>query len=96
MDNPISFYRVYLKEPIRKFLGINLKHKKIYVFKVKNRTYLSTNAIPKTAKYKKLTAKIGMYSWFIDVPETYLEYVPATYKLLNTRGKVLELIPSEK
>lgn len=96
MANTVPFFRMYLKEPIRKFLGINLKRKKIYIFKVKNKTYLSTNVIPKNSKYALLSAKLGIYSWYIDIPETYVDYTPTNYKLLNTRGKVLELLSSEK
>lgn len=95
MANQIPFYRLYLTERIRKHLGINLKNKKIYVFKVKNRTYLSTDTIPKHAKFEILQVKLGTTQWFINIPETYLDYEPQTYKLLNTRGKVLELVPSE-
>jgi len=95
MANQIPFYRLYLNERIRKHLGINLKNKKIYVFKVKNRTYISTDTIPKNTKFEILPVKLGDTQWYINIPETYLEYFPDSYKLLNTRGKVLELIPRE-
>jgi hypothetical protein len=76
---------------LRKFLGINLKNKKIYVFKVNHKTYLSTDVIPKTAKVQRLDVRLGATAWFINIPLTFLEYEPTNYKLLNTRGKVLEL-----
>lgn len=96
MANTVPFFRMYLKEPARKALGINLKNKKIYLFKVQNKVYLSTNVIPKSGKYKIIRAKLGMYSWIIDIPIDYVGYTPTNYKVLNTRGKVLELISSEK
>ena len=82
---------MYLNEKLRKFLGINLKNKKIYVFKVNHKTYLSTDTIPKTGECSRLNVTLGSKSWFINIPITYLEYEPTNYKLLNTRGKVLEL-----
>lgn len=96
MANTVPFYRLYLTEKLRKFLGINLKNKKIYVFKVNHITYLSTTTIPKSGKVKVLNVTLGETQWFINIPTTYLEYEPAQYTLLNTVGKVLELIPSEK
>ena len=91
MANTVPFYRLYLNEKLRKFLGINLKNKKIYVFKVNHKTYLSVDVIPKSAKFKQLTVKLGYSAWFINIPITYIEYEPINYKLLNTHGKVLEL-----
>lgn len=96
MANTIPFYRLYLKETLRKFLGINLKNKKIYVFKVNHKTYLSTDTIPKSGQCERLDVKLGYYAWYINIPITYLEYEPTSYRLLNTRGKVLELTSSEK
>ena len=93
MANKVPFYRLYLNERIRKHLGINLKNKKIYAFKVKKVTYLSTDTIPRNLNFKTLKVRLGNSAWFIDVPETLLEYEPKNYKLLNTQGKVLELIP---
>lgn len=95
MANTIPFFRLYLNEKLRKFLGINLKKKKIYVFKVKDKTYLSTDVIPKTGNVGILTVKLGYNAWYINIPETYLDYVPSNFRLLNTRGKVLELIKSD-
>ncbi len=95
MANTVPYYRLYLNERIRKFLGINLLHKKIYVFKVHHKTYLSTDTIPKTTQAKQLNVRLGYSSWYINIPTSFLEYEPASYKLLNTRGRVLELIPSE-
>ena len=63
---------------------------------MKNKVYISTNVIPKSAKYILSTVKLGIYSWYIDVPKDYVGYTPTGFKLLNTRGKVLELTPSEK
>ena len=91
MANTVPFYRLYLKENLRKFLGINLKNKKIYVYKVNHKTYLSTTSIPKSGKFEILNVKLGYYAWYINIPITYLEYEPTGYTLLNTRGKVLEL-----
>ena len=96
MANKVPFYRMYLNEKLRKFLGINLKNKKIYVFKVNHKTYLSTDTLPKSGNAERLEVKLGYYAWFINIPITYLEYEPTSYKLLNTRGKVLELTSSEK
>lgn len=92
MASPVPFYRMYLKETLRKFLGINLKNRKIYVFKVNHKTYLSTSAVPKSGKVKELRVILGAYRWYINIPASYLEYEPTGYRLLNTRGKVLELI----
>ena len=92
MATSTNFYRIYLKEPVRKYLGINLKKKKIYMFIVNNKMYLSTDAIPKNKKIYKLTVKLGLYSWFIDIPTNYAIYQPTSYKLLNTANKVLELV----
>lgn len=91
MAYKVPYYRLYLNEIIRKFLGINLKNKKIYVFKVNHKTYLSTDVIPKTADIAYLDVKLGATSWYINIPSTFLEYEPTNYKLLNTKGKVLEL-----
>ena len=87
----VPFYRLYLNEKLRKFLGINLKNKKIYAFKVNHKTYLSTDSIPKTGEVVRLDVKLGYNAWFINVPITILEYEPLNYKLLNTYGKVNEL-----
>ena len=95
MANTVPFFRLYLNEKLRKHLGINLKKKKIYVFKVKDKTYLSTDTIPKSGNVAQLTAKLGAYAWFINIPITYLDYTPSSYKLLNTNGKVLELSKSD-
>ena len=91
MANTIPYYRLYLDETLRKFLGINLKNKKIMVFKVNNKTYLSRDTIPKSAEVETLKVKLGYYAWYINIPIKYLDYVPYGYKLLNTRGKVIEL-----
>ena len=91
MANTIPFYRLYLNETLRKFLGINLKNKKIMVFKVNNKTYLSRDVIPKSAEVEILKVKLGYYAWYINIPIKYLDYEPYGYKLLNTRGKVIEL-----
>lgn len=91
MANTVPFYRLYLNEKLRKFLGINLKKKKIYVFKVNHKTYLSTDTIPKSCQFSVLKVTLGYSAWFINIPQTYLEYEPTGFTLLNTRGKVLEL-----
>ena len=95
MVNTIPYYRLNLNEKIRKYLGINLKNKKIYVFKVNHKTYLSVNAVPKSAEFAILTVKLGYYRWYINIPITFCEYEPTGYRLLNTSGKVLELTNSE-
>ena len=95
MANTIPFFRLYLNEKLRKFLGINLKKKKIYVFKVKDKTYLSVDVIPKSSSVASLTVKLGYNAWYINIPTTYLNYSPIGYKLLNTHGKVLELIKGD-
>lgn len=91
MANTVPFYRMYLNEKLRKFLGINLKNKKIYIFKVNHKTYLSPDVIPKSGNAEHLEVRLGNRAWFINIPITYLEYEPTSYKLLNTRGRVLEL-----
>ena len=91
MANTVPFYRLYLNERLRKFLGINLKNKKIYVYKVNHKTYLSTDTVPVNGKFERLKIMLGSTRWYINIPITYLEYEPMNYKLLNTRGKVLEL-----
>jgi hypothetical protein len=91
MANSVPFIRLYLKEQLRKHLGINLKNKKIYVFKVHNKTYLSTDMIPKTGIYATLQVKLGYNRWYINIPTTHLDYTPTSYRLLNTLGKVIEL-----
>jgi len=96
MANKVPFIRFYLNERIRKHLGINLKNKKIYIFKVKNKTYLSTDTIPRHTQIDYLTVKCGSYRWYINIPITYLEYEPSGVKLLNSVGKVLELIETAK
>ena len=90
------FYRLYLREQLRKFLGINLKHTIIYIFKIKHKTYLSTDAIPNTGIFTALKVYLGRRAWYINIPEKYLEYIPENFKLLNTIGKVIELTGSEK
>lgn len=92
METSANFYRIYLKEPVRQYLGISLKKKKIYMFIVNNKMYLSTDAIPKNKKIYKLTVKLGLYSWFVDISTDYALYKPTSYKLLNTAHKVLELV----
>ena len=96
MVNTIPYYRLNLTERIRKHLGINLKNKKIYVFKVNHKTYLSVDAIPKHAEFKILTVKLGYYRWYINIPTPFCEYEPTGYKLLNTSGRVLELTQVKK
>lgn len=91
MANTIPFYRMYINEKLRKFLGINLKNKKIMVFKLNHKTYLSRDTIPKSAEVEILPVRLGYTAWYINIPMKYLEYVPNNYKLLNTRGKVIEL-----
>ena len=91
MANSLS-YRLYLNEKLRKNLGINLKNKKIYIFKVNHITYLSIDMIPKHLNVGIIPVRLGCRSWFIDIPKQYLEYEPTGYKLLNVRGKVIELL----
>jgi hypothetical protein len=91
MANSLS-YRLYLNEKLRKNLGINLKNKKIYIFKVNHITYLSMDMIPKHLEVTYVIAEPGLYNWFIDIPMEYLEYEPTGYKLLNTKGKVIRLL----
>lgn len=91
MANSVPFYRLYLNEKLRKVIGINLKRKRIYLFKVKTKTYLSTDTIPKSGKVTILRVKLGLYSWYIDIPANLVEYIPTGFRLLNTHGKVLEL-----
>ena len=56
-----------------------------------HKTYLSTDAIPKSGKATKINVVLGRYAWYINIPAEYVEYVPTGYRLLNTRGKVIEL-----
>ena len=86
------FYRLYLNEILRKNLGINLKNKKIYIFKVNHITYLSMDMIPKHLNIGILPVKLGANSWYIDIPTQYLEYEPTGFKLLNVRGKVIQIL----
>ena len=72
-------------------MGINLKRKRIYVFKVKHKTYLSTDTISKSGKVTVIRAKLGWFSWYLDIPTKLVEYEPTGFRLLNTHGKVLEL-----
>lgn len=92
MDNPIPFYRLYLNEKLRKFLGINLKHRTLYLFTIKNITYLSADMIPKSTKFKKINVILGNCTWYIDIPTTNIRYIPNNFKLINTPGKVIKLI----
>ena len=92
MENTTTHYRLFLNEKLRKHLGVNLKKKKIFIFKVNHKTYLSTTSIPRSGKYETLEVILGNVCWFIDIPNTYLEYEPTNFKLLNTRGKVIEII----
>lgn len=91
MANKI-YYRMYLNETLRKNLGINLKNKKIYIFKVNHITYLSIDMIPKHLETTYVIAQVGQCSWYINIPIEYLEYEPTGYKLLNTKGKVIRLL----
>lgn len=86
------FYRLYLNEILRKNLGINLKNKKIFIFKVNHITYLSMDTIPKHLEVTVIPVHLGSHNWYIDIPKQYLEYEPTGYKLLNTRGKVIRLL----
>lgn len=76
MENTVPFYRIYLSDPIRKYLRINLKHTQVYVFKHKHYTYLSTDVIPKDANFSLCSAKLGLYQWCLDIPKHLLEYEP--------------------
>lgn len=93
MANTTPFYRMYLNEKLRKFLGINLKNKKLYIFKIKDKVYLSPDVIPKSGNTKKIKVTLGSRCWFINLPISpeYLDYEPTNFKLLNTRGRVIEL-----
>jgi hypothetical protein len=62
------------------------------VFKLKQKTYLSTDTVPVSVKFEKINVKLGYSAWFINIPLTMLDYEPIGYRLLNTQGKVLELI----
>lgn len=95
MANTVPFYRIRLNDRLRKFLGINLLNKKIYVFKVKGKTYLSTDTIPKSGICEQLSVKLGSDHWYVNIPTTYLDYEPNNIRLLNTHGRVLELTKSE-
>ena len=87
----VPYYRIYLKDKIRKFLGINYKNKKIYAFKVNHKTYLSTDTIPKSGNYICLKVVLAYTSWAVDIPVSCIEYEPYGFRLLNTAGKVLEI-----
>ena len=86
------FYRLYLNEILRKNLGINLKNKKIFIYKVNHITYLSMDMIPKHLDVKVIPVHLGSHNWYIDIPKQYLEYEPTGFKLLNVRGKVIQLL----
>lgn len=92
MANTVPFYRMYLNEKLRKILGINLRNKKIYIFKLNHKTYLSMDAIPKTGDCRQLTVRLGNRAWFINIPVTMVEYEPVGYKVLNTNCTIIELL----
>lgn len=91
MATSVPVYRMFLNETLRKHLGINLKNKKIYIFKVKHKTYISTDMVPKSTSFKILNVILGSTCWFIDIPASYVEQEPSSYRLLNTKGKVIEI-----
>lgn len=93
MANTDVFYRLYLREPIRKALGINLNRTNVYFFNFKNKAYLSTTAIPKHGKVKLLKAYIAIDCWCIDIPKRLLKYTPGTYRFLEHVDKILEILP---
>lgn len=93
MANTIHYYRLYLTEPVRKALGINLRYKQVYLFHIKGRTYLSTNVIPKNGKTHILNAKIVGWRWAIDLPKHLCIYEPKEYRFVATSGRVIEILP---
>ena len=91
MARKTDYYRLYLNEILRKFLGINLRNKKIYIFKLNNIVYISTDVIPKHTEVIVSEVKLGNRAWYIRLPKTYLDYTPVNSKLLNTKGKLIKL-----
>ena len=91
MNGKLPFYRLYLNEKLRKFLGINKKHHYLYLFNIKNKTYLSADMIPKSGKFKKINVILGNCSWHIDIATTDIPYEPSNFKLINVPGRVIEL-----
>ena len=92
MANTVPFYRMYLNEKLRKILGINLRNKKTYIFKLNHTTYLSLFALPTTGDCIQLTNRLGNRAWFINIPVTMVEYEPVGYKVLNTNCTIIELL----
>lgn len=92
MASKVPFYRMYLPEKLRKNLGINLKNRRVYIFSVKGRTFLSMNVLPKNAQFSVLKVKLGNSAWYIDLPSNLTHFEPNSYKVLNIPGFVIELL----
>lgn len=91
MANSNVTYRFYIPEQLRKYLGITLRKKDIFLFKINNELYLSTDTIP--IDLKNLTiikATVGQHQMFVDIPKTILDYTPNTYKLIHAKGKIIK------
>ena len=87
--------RVYLENNIRKYLGLDLKHTKVYVFNFNGAIYISTNTIPTHLSYTVLAAQVGYNKMYVDIPTAYIPYPIAGYAVTNTKYPMLKLLKKE-
>ena len=92
MADPNINYRFYISEQLRKYLKLNLRKNAIFLFKINNIMYLSTDTIPINLKdLQILKVKIGQEKMFIDIPNTAIAYEPKAYSIVHAKGKIIKL-----
>lgn len=85
------YYRFYIPEHLRKYLGITLRKKWLFIYKFNNEIYLSTDTIPNDlATITILNAKTGQRNMFVDIPKTILDYEPSAFKIVHSKGKLIK------
>lgn len=88
------YYRFYIPEHLRKYLGITLRKKYLFIYKFNNEIYLSTDTIPRIINHMTtitiLNAKTGQRNIFVDIPKTILDYEPSAFKIVHSKGKLIK------
>lgn len=91
MENNISQYRFKINDRLRRFLGINLKRKKVFIYTIKENTYISTDTVPANLKYTILIAQPSRYFWELDIPTNLIPFEPSSYVVINAPGHTIKL-----
>ena len=84
--------RIYFARNVRRYLGLTLYQRNLFLFVLDDTAYISTTFVPKYTSYKKLKAKIGKYEMFVDIPTKYVPYEFSRFEILNTKYTVLKIL----